>query len=168
MFKPVYAPSGVLITAVSALANIFAISSNLYAHLSAVLGEAGSDYTYLLVTDGVNAEVVKVTQLNAGLATVVRDASSEAFGAGTSVTAIIPAEAISDMIDSAIADASLPASLTFAINDPHTVEEVAGVVTINVEKMPLTSPNSTIDISVVGDGYGIDVERGAFGCCPDE
>lgn len=171
MFKPVYAPSGVLITAVSALANVFAVNSILYAHISAILGEAGTDHTYLLLSDGVNAEVVRVDQLNDGLINVTRAQNSTvaaAFGAGTSVTAIVPTVAIQAMIDDAITAAALPSGLTFVINDPHTVDQVGDEVTINIEKLPLTSPDGTVNIASLGDGYTLDIERGAFGCCPED
>lgn len=171
MFKPVYAPSGSLLYAASAPANVITLSASLYSNLVAVLGEDGTDHTYALLADGVSSEVVAITQLSEEEAVVSRGQDGTtpvAFGAGTTVTPIIPSAAIAEMIADAIADAALPASLSFEINEPHTVEEDAGVVTINIAKLPLTSLNSTIDVTTVGDGYGIDVQRGAFGCCPED
>jgi hypothetical protein len=141
----------------------------MYSQLQTVLGEAGTDHTYLFVSDGVTVELIKVTQLNAGVMSVVRGqdgTSAHAFPIGSSMYFQMSGVAVSEMIATAIAAAGLPATLTFAINAPNTVNKVGSVVTINVPKLPLTSPDGTVDVTTVGDGYGVDVERGAFGCCP--
>lgn len=169
MFKPTYGVGGTLTVGISNAAIVMVPSAGLYSQLESILGEAGSDYTYLFLSDGVNVELVKVTQLNAGTFTIVRGqdgTTARAFPLGAKAYFEMSGIAVTDMVNAAIALAGLPSTLTFAINGPNTVVKVGSVVTINVPKIPLTSPNSTIDVTVVGNGYGVDIERGAFGCCP--
>ncbi|MES2704847.1 MAG: hypothetical protein V4649_19585 [Bacteroidota bacterium] len=169
MFKPAYGVGGTLLAGISNVANLMQPSSASYAQMLAVLGEAGTDHTYMFLSDGVTIELIKVTQLNAGYASIERGKDgtvAQAFPLGTSLFFEMSGIAVTEMINAAIAAAGLPATLTFSINAPNTVVKVGSAVTINVPKLPLTSPDATVDVTVVGDGYGIDVERGAFGCCP--
>lgn len=171
MYKSVYGAAGTLTGGVSAVANILQVSADLYSELNAVLGEGGSNHTYLILSDGLQVEVVKVTQLNGGNVSVVRaqdGTTGKVFAAGTIVTFALTSAAVTDIAAALIAAAGLPSGLTFAINSPNTVNQVGSVVTINVPKLPLVSPDGTVDVTTVGNGYGIDIERGAFGCCPEE
>lgn len=169
MFKPVYGVGGTLALSIAALAATMVPSSAMYSQLQAVLGEAGTNHTYLFLSDGVSVELVKVTQLNAGIATIVRAQDGTvayAFPIGSKLYFQMSGVAVTDMITAAIAAAGLPSTLTFTINAPNTVSKVGSAVTINVPKLPLTSPNSTVSVTTVGNGYGVDVIRAAFGCCP--
>lgn len=170
MFKPVYGASGTLEVGVSAVANLLVPNANLYSQLQAVLGEGGADHTYLLLTDGIQTEVVKVTSLDAGVLSVVRaqdGTTGKVFAAGTLITYQLTAAAVTDIAAALIAAAGLPSGLTFVINAPNTVSQVGDEVTINIPKLPIVSLNATVDVTTVGDGYGVDIERGAFGCCPE-
>lgn len=169
MFKPTYGIGGTLLAGISNAATVITPSVGLYSQLQLVLGEAGTDYTYLFISDGVNIEVIKVTQLNGGTFTVVRGQDGtigRAFGLGSTVYFEMSGIAVTDMITAALAAAGVATSLTFSINAPNTVVKVGSAVTINVPKLPLTSPDTTIAVTTVGSGYGIAIERGAFGCCP--
>ncbi len=169
MFKPTYGVGGILDFALSNVSNLILPSTAVYSQLQAILGEGGTDHTYMFVTDEVNIELVKVTQLNGGYLTVVRaqdGTTARAFGLNSRIYFEMSGIAVTDMINAALALAGLPATLTFAINAPNTAVKVGSVVTINIPKLPLTSPDSTITVATLGDGYGIDIERGAFGCCP--
>lgn len=171
MFKPTYGVGGTLLTAVSNSSLLMEPSVAIYSQLKDILGENGSDYTYIFITDGVNIELVKVTELDSGYFTVVRGqdgTTARAFAAGSRMYFEMSGIAIADMITAALEAASLPTTLTFSINAPNTVTKIGSSVDINVPQLPLVSPNSTIDVSAVGNGYGIDIERGAFGCCPTE
>ncbi len=169
MFKPAYGVGGTLLAGISASANLMQPSVASYSQMSAALGEAGTDHTYMLLSDGVNVELVKVTQLNEGYASIVRGqdgTTAAAFALGSIIYFDMTGAAVTDMITAALDAAALPSGLTFVINEPHTADLAGSVLTLNIEKLPLTSPDGTVDVTTVGDGYGIDIERGAFGCCP--
>lgn len=171
MFKPAYGVGGELDLGISNSSNLLVPDANVYAQVQAVLGEAGTDYTYMFLSDGVNVELIKVTQLNDGYFSIERGqdgTTARAFPLESRIYFEMSAIAVSDMITAALAAASLPAILNFEVNAPNTVEQIGDTVTFNIPKLELTSPTSTIDVTTVGDGYGIDIERGAFGCCPTE
>jgi hypothetical protein len=125
----------------------------------------------MFISDGVYVELVKVTELDGGYFSVVRaqdGTTARAFPIDSRMYFEMSGAAVTDMVNAAIAELSLPDLLTFVINSPHTVERQGTDVVFDIQKLPLVSPNSTIDITTVGDGYGLDIERGAFGCCPAE
>ena len=158
---------GTLAAALSNVSIVMQVDENLYAKLEGFIG--AEDFSYLAIDDGVNIEVVQVNGQVDGVVNIERakdGTTGTTFGVGASVYYILTSEAVQFLIDNTI-DSEGFGEFTFNINEPHTVVNKDGVVTINIEMLSIDTENETIDVSTNGYGYFIDVRRGAFGCCPD-
>lgn len=168
MYKTIYGVGGSIVFSASALANVLVPSNDAYSQLQGVLGEAGTDYTYMLASNGVSLELIKVVQLNTGLLTVERGQDGTtpiSLPIGTTLSFGLSQLGVQDIIDAKLAAAALPASLSFAINSPNTVSVASGIVTIDIPLVPLYS-DETMDVIQEGDGYRFEIIRGAFDCTP--
>ena len=167
MYKPMHGAKGTLAAALSNVSIVMQVDENLYAKLEGFIG--AEDFSYLAIDDGVNIEVVQVNGQVDGVVNIERakdGTTGTTFGVGASVYYILTSEAVQFLVDNTIESEGF-GEFTFSINEPHTVENDDGVVTINIVKPELSSEDLTIDVTSLDYGYNVAVRRGAFGCCPD-
>jgi hypothetical protein len=141
--------------------------SFLFGQVSAALFTPG-DVTYLAIGEAPSMEIVRVTGYTPGFLLVTRGVdgtTARAFPAGTPVRYIMPAQAVLDMIQDAIAVLPLPSNLTFSINAPNAVQQMGNNVDIVIAPTSVTSPDGSVDVTGGGFAVGVAVARGAFGCC---
>lgn len=164
MFKPAQLAIGSTIVSISSASNMLMLDNNLYNRLVEVLGEEGTDHTYLRLTAGIIREIVKITYLSGGAATIVRSqdgTDAEPFAAGTYVEYEFCSAAVTDMI------ASLPANdvtitheapVTVTVNSPNNF-------TIGLEPVSITSNNGTINVSGSFPTVDLTVNASTLGLC---
>lgn len=168
MFKPVQGATGELAQAASALDVILYVNADLANKLTTAL--SGGHHTYVLIEEVGSVEAVKVTAADLFGLTVERaqdGSTAKAFSAGATVEYALVSAAVADLVDDRLAELGIEGTLNFVINEPHAVDKVDDLVTITIQPMTITSPNGTIDVTGEGFTLGLDVERGAFGCCDD-
>ena len=100
MFKPVHGIRGSLPNGVLAYADSISVDDVSLALLKKMLGT--TDYTYLMLRNAYNYEIVKTAGFVGNAVSVVRGqdgTSAQAFAAGTAVEFVMTQSAIADVID---------------------------------------------------------------------
>jgi urease gamma subunit len=168
MFKPVQGAAGELAQVASTADLVIYVNSDLASKITTAL--AGVHHTYIVVSEVGVVEAMKVTSADLFGLVVERakdGTTAKTFNAGATVEYALTSDAVLDIVNERLAEIGVEDTLTFSINLPHAVERTGDNVDITIQPMTLTSPNSTIDITGSGFDIGLDVERGAFGCCDD-
>lgn len=165
MFKSVPNAKGCILNNISSMDNVLEIDADSYAALSAVLGEGGSDHTYIRMNTAPACEHIKVQQLNSGFITVGRARDNTvalAFPAMTEFEYVMGQAAVQEMISDVVASPSL----SIVGIDPIVVTQLsADSFEISVPEPTFTSSGNTVDVTGTFPNYDVNVVRGTNGCC---
>lgn len=163
MFKFV-AAIGHITSLISSASTLMPVNQSLADQLAAALGVG--DWTYVLLRNGSDTEVVKITSISGLTAAIVRDVDStgaKAFPNGSSVCANLPYSAVVDIINAV----GVPADLTFEGIGATTVTEEYGNVVIDTQIVTIEADENG-GIEVIGEFPNFTLAlTNPSGCCDD-
>lgn len=161
MLIPVHQLDGVLLSALADNVLLMPLDTDSIGILDAKLG--ASDWTYLYIQQGVNYEIVKVTDVDGDLVTIERGVDGTSaidFLAGADVGFILTTSAIEDIIV-----ARQLAGITITGVGAIEVEETApGVYNLTVPEFALTGEGKLVVTGSYEEGYVVSNET-PLGCC---
>lgn len=164
MFKPAQMAIGATVSSITVSSNVVVFDNNLYNRLVDVLGENGTDHTYLQLSAGIIREIVRVDNLDGGAATIARSrdgTEAAAFAPGTYVRYEFCSAAVTDMM------AALPSTtVQLTAEAPVTVvENGPNDFTVGFESVQILSTNGTINVSGTFPQLDISVNTTTLGLC---
>lgn len=168
MFKPVQGAVGELAQILGAADLVAYVNVDFANKIMTAI--AGGHHTYVIVSELGLVEAMKVTSADLFGLVIERakdGTTAQVFNAGATIEYVLTSEAVLDIVNARLAEIAIEDTLTFSINAPHAVVRTGLNVDITVQPTAITSPNNTIDVTGSGFEIGVDVERGAFGCCDD-
>lgn len=161
MFKPAHGICGILTAEASSIANILAIDANSIGKLETILGSG--DWTYLRIDMGAYVEVVRVAGVGTSSVVVDRgiDGTSAAVHAkGATIEYILTAQAVLDMTQQ-----SDSAGNTIVAQLPLHATTDAGITTISIDPLALTSDDGSLEVVGTYPKLSISIDRTKTNCC---
>lgn len=164
MFKPAQLAIGTTVSSITISSNVVVFDTNLYNRLVDVLGENGSDHTYLQLSAGIIREIVRVDNLDGGAATIARSRDGTdpaAFAPGTYVRYEFCSAAVTDMIS------ALPANAVTinAIAPVIVTENSPNNFTVELQSVNIVSSNGTLNVSGTFPDVDLTVNTTTLGLC---
>lgn len=164
MFKAAPNVKGCITASIGPLSNVFLPDSESYAKLAEVLGEGGTDHTYIKLGEVPNAEYVRVTSTIAGTFIVSRGVDNtdpQSYPALTEFEYVLTAAAMQDILSEVI-----PTDVQITGIAPVVVVELASnQFSISIPVPTFVSSDASVDVTGSFPNFDINVVRGANGCC---